>query len=143
MEKTAQTSKNTSMHERNSDTTVFLPSSQTLWSLLSQPLKFGNGLCKPAAGSLGALQPVPPLLVLRVRARVDDAVHVQVQVVELHLVGVGPGGVDRDPDAFALPPLWKQAGLRDASSLLGHFCRNHKFVDQTNTNVCFPVAFPF
>lgn len=46
-----------------------------------------------------------PLLVFRVSAGVDDAVHVQVQVVELHLVGVRFGGVHGDPDPVTFFPL--------------------------------------
>lgn len=44
------------------------------------------------------------------RAGVDDAVHVQVEVVELHLVGVGLARVDGDLDAVALLGLGTQSG---------------------------------
>lgn len=42
------------------------------------------------------------LLVLWVCAGVNDAVHVQVEVVELHLVGVGFARVNGDLDTIAL-----------------------------------------
>lgn len=38
----------------------------------------------------------------------DDPVHVQVQVVKLHLVGVGLGGVHRNTDSVTFSPLWRQ-----------------------------------
>ena len=43
--------------------------------------------------------------VLRMRARVDDPVHVEVQVVELDLVGVRPCRVHLGPDAVYLRVL--------------------------------------
>ena len=39
------------------------------------------------------------LLVLRMRARMDDAVHVEVEIVELDAVGVGLTGVNGGADA--------------------------------------------
>ena len=51
-------------------------------------------------------------LVLGVGAGVDDPVHVQVQVIKLHLVGVGLAGVHRDTDAIAL------LGLEDERVLI-------------------------
>lgn len=50
------------------------------------------------------------LLVLGVCAGVNDAIHVQVQVVELHLVGVGFARVDGDLDTIALLGLGTQQG---------------------------------
>lgn len=50
------------------------------------------------------------LLVLWVCAGVNDAVHVQVEVVELHLVGVGFAGVDGDLDTIALLGLGMHRG---------------------------------
>ena len=44
-------------------------------------------------------------LVLWMRARVDDAVHVQIEVVELHLVGIGLTGVHRGADPIDLRGL--------------------------------------
>ena len=43
--------------------------------------------------------------ILRMRARVDDPVHVEVQVVELDLVGVRPCRVHLGPDAVYLRVL--------------------------------------
>lgn len=48
------------------------------------------------------------LLVLWVCARVNDAVHVQIKVVELHLIGVGFAGVNGDLDTIALLGLGMQ-----------------------------------
>lgn len=47
------------------------------------------------------------LLVFRVSAGVDDAVHVQVQVVEFHLVGVWFGCVHGNPDPVTFFALRK------------------------------------
>jgi len=40
-----------------------------------------------------------------VEAGVNDAIHVEVEVVELEAVGVGPGGVDGHADALDLDGL--------------------------------------
>lgn len=45
------------------------------------------------------------LLVFRMCTWVNDAVHVQVQVVELDLVGVRFGSVDRNTDSITFFPL--------------------------------------
>ena len=49
--------------------------------------------------------------ILRMRARVDDPVHVEVQVVELDLVGVRPCRVHLGPDAVYLRVLHR-GGMR-------------------------------
>lgn len=45
-------------------------------------------------------------------ARVNNPVHVQVQIVEFHLVGVRLGRIDRNTDPFTFFTLW---GEKDES----------------------------
>lgn len=45
------------------------------------------------------------LLVFWMSTRMNDAVHVQVQVVKLHFIGVGLGRVDRSTDSITLSTL--------------------------------------
>ena len=56
--------------------------------------------------------------VLGVEARVDDAVHVEVEVIELGAVGVGPGAVHRDDVAVMVPRLVLDDILDDQRVLL-------------------------
>lgn len=68
------------------------------------------------------------LLVFRVSAGVDDAVHVQVQVVEFHLVRVRFGGVHGNPNPvtfFALRKMNKFHPEISAHSILNHHIRNN------------------
>ena len=56
--------------------------------------------------------------ILRVEARVDDAVHVEVQVIELLAVGVGPGAVHGHLHAVHVPRLVLDDILNDQRVLL-------------------------
>lgn len=48
------------------------------------------------------------LLVFWMCTWMDDAVHVQVQIIKFHLIGVWSGCVHRNPDPITFFSLWKQ-----------------------------------
>ena len=63
------------------------------------------------------------VLVFRMRARMDDAVHVEVQVVELHLVRVRLGRVDRGSNPvhiWRLKTKWKCCFLTEGKIVPYH-----------------------